>query len=461
MPNIEKLLFKTGTSSSEISTDGKVIRKTIFFNNDLEENALKNGLKILLKYDPKSVLAPLEIIDSPKKDFKSLRRKLTYIQEIKRPWLYPQWITGQMLYDLANNILKQQEILVKNGLCLVDCRPENYWLASKPYSLVDLGSIKPLTSQNIESFRSDFSQYIFNPLLLEKYMNIPVSASFKGELYKFNILPMRLINSWFSKTISIQSIRDYINNFISQKVLNSSPEFIEFLYSSHTKKHSTPSKKLLKRISLIQSQLLKKVKPNLNHNSEWINYQNFHDDSYLKNKNKAINLFLSKINQSRKIVDLGSNLTTINNTRIDIRIDKDISVCRELYRESSENDITLLLDIAEALTQKNHMDFMGLNCNGYADAAIIMGLIHHIVIDSGLNVDALYYSLSLLFNDILLEFPLKNDPMVKTLMKKKNEFIDWSWEDLHYKTCKNWFNIIHKETLSETRFAIHLEKKND
>ena len=125
-----------------------------------------------------------------------------------------------MLYDLANNILKQQEILVKNGLCLVDCRPENYWLASKPYSLVDLGSIKPLTSQNIESFRSDFSQYIFNPLLLEKYMNIPVSASFKGELYKFNILPMRLINSWFSKTISIQSIRNYINNFISQKVLN-------------------------------------------------------------------------------------------------------------------------------------------------------------------------------------------------------------------------------------------------
>ena len=72
MPNIEKLLFKTGTSSSEISTDGKVIRKTIFFNNDLEENALKNGLKILLKYDPKSVLAPLEIIDSPKIDFKAL-----------------------------------------------------------------------------------------------------------------------------------------------------------------------------------------------------------------------------------------------------------------------------------------------------------------------------------------------------------------------------------------------------
>ena len=80
---------------------------------------------------------------------------------------------------------------------------------------------------------------------------------------------------------------------------------------------------------------------------------------------------------------------------------------------------------------------------------------------NGINVDALYYSLSLLFKDILLEFPLKNDPMVKTLMKKKNEFIDWSWEDLHYKTCKNWFNIIHKETLSETRFAIHLEKKND
>ena len=165
------------------------------------------------------------------------------------------------------------------------------------------------------------------------------------------------------------------------------------------------------------------------------------------------------MNPSREIVDLGSNLTTINNPRIRIRIDKDIGVCRKLYSESPEGQITLLLDIAEALTQRNNMDFIGLNCNGYADTAIIMGLIHHIVIDSGLNIEALYYSLSLLYKDILLEFPLKNDPMVKILMRKKNEFIDWSWDDLHSKTCSNWFNIIHRETLSETRFAIHLEKK--
>tara|TARA_Y100001968_G_scaffold333942_1_gene401529 strand:+ start:8420 stop:9802 length:1383 start_codon:yes stop_codon:yes gene_type:complete len=459
MKSSEKPMFKLGTSSSEISTNEKFIEKKIIFNNNVDKSAFKKGLKVLLNSYNKSILAPIEIIDNETKQ-NTLKPSLIYIQEIKKPWIYPEWITGKMLYDLGGIILKQQEILITNGFCLVDCRPENYWLAPNPPKLVDLGGIKPLTEQNIESFKSDFNVYIFNPLLIEKELNIPVSAYYKGGLQKNAISATKLLSSWFSFRILKHSFINYFNTKISQEILNSSPEFIDYLNRSFSKRDESPSIKFRKNILSLQKKLIQKVKPSFANKSEWIDYQYFHDEEYTNNKYKSINLFISKIDPSRNIVDLGANLTTIKNNRINIRIDKDIEVCRKLQAESKDGQITLLIDIAEALTQKDKLDFMSLNCKGFADTAIMMGLIHHIVIDSGLNLKALYYSLSLLYKDILLEFPKDKDPMVSILMKKKNEFLDWSWEGSHSEACKKWFNIINNDTLSDTRFAVHLQNKN-
>ena len=73
---------------------------------------------------------------------------LTYNQKKLHPWIKADWITGQQLYQVGETILKQQSLLFNEDLCLIDARPENYWLAKTKGVLVDLGSIKPLNRQS-------------------------------------------------------------------------------------------------------------------------------------------------------------------------------------------------------------------------------------------------------------------------------------------------------------------------
>jgi len=106
-------------------------------------------------------------------------------------------------------------------------------------------------------------------------------------------------------------------------------------------------------------------------------------------------------------------------------------------------------------------DFQGLNCFGIADIAIINGLIHHLIIDFGIDVEEFYKTLSKLYCEILLEFPTKNDPMVKLLINKKNEYVKWDWQGYHEINCLRYFNIGKTIPLSKTRFMVHLSNKNE
>ena len=100
-----------------------------------------------------------------------------------------------------------------------------------------------------------------------------------------------------------------------------------------------------------------------------------------------------------------------------------------------------------------------LNLNGHIDYAIVMSLLHHIIIDSGLNAKAFYDALSKLYKKVLLEFITDKDPMIKFLIKKKGEVINWSWSQ-HSKIAKDYFNISDSYYLSETRFVVLLTRKD-
>ena len=129
---------------------------------------------------------------------------------------------------------------------------------------------------------------------------------------------------------------------------------------------------------------------------------------------------------------------------------------RQLHED---NKIILQLDIAEYLCTFNHEKDNPLNCGGSAKAAIMTGIIHHLTIDYGLSIDLFYRNLSYLYDYILLEFPSKNDPMVKLLMRKKNEIIEWNWEQKHFSICNKFFNIEERISLSDTRKIFELQNK--
>ena len=154
-------------------------------------------------------------------------------------------------------------------------------------------------------------------------------------------------------------------------------------------------------------------------------------------------------------------MTTLEFDEIFSMIDNDLLITRELRRRCGDEKIVLNINIAEALCNTNQDDFKILNCQGDARTAVMTGILHHLIIDYGLSIDLFYRNISILYDSILLEFPEKEDPMVKLLIRKKNENILWDWESIHLPICEKFFEIIFKEKISDTRSLISLKKKDN
>ena len=136
-----------------------------------------------------------------------------------------------------------------------------------------------------------------------------------------------------------------------------------------------------------------------------------------------------------------------------------MSVCRAMRQTSDEDQVILQLNVAQYLCNIKDVDNNPLNCLGICKTAIFTGIIHHLIIDYGLAIDDFYRNTSLLFDNILLEYPSVDDPMVKLLINKKNEKIQWDWETNHQELCNKYFRIIKKTDLSRTRVLIELQKR--
>ena len=213
---------------------------------------------------------------------------------------------------------------------------------------------------------------------------------------------------------------------------------------------------LLKKGLSTQIKLLNHLRPNKINKSNWDSYDSFHEDVYTKNKLQAIINFVNKYENQFNIVDLGSNLTTKDIRGIYLRVDNDMSVCRQMRQFFDSEKIILQLNIAECLCYKDTKENQALNLFGEVKAAIMTSIIHHLLIDYGLPLEVFYRNLSNLYSKVLLEFPTKDDPMVKLLMRKKNENIIWDWDKVHKLKCMEFFNVESQFKLSETRFMVEL-----
>ena len=456
---IPKKINKLGSSSSNINYFDGFYIKNYNLNNSSELDAIIKGIDIIADKFPETIAYPISIDKENLVDNKR-SLSLTYKQKELKPWIRPEWITGEQLYQVGLTIIKQQFVLFKKGLCLVDARPENYWLAKSYGILVDLGSIKPLTRINLLSFEADFQNHFINPLVLEAELNIPVSQYFKGNIQTSNINLWGINRNLRSISFLKDSLKNTFINYVSNLISSSSPEFIEFLNidSDSQKDIYLDIKKSIKIINRLE-QKFKKLKPNIKIQSNWNNYEKFHDNSYNLKKINEIKKFVDHKSSLSKVVDLGSNLTTKSINNINIRIDNDLLTSREMRQIYNADQIILQIDIADCLCYFKNKNENPLNCGGQAKVAIITGLIHHLVIDYGLAIENFYKNIADLFDHILLEFPSANDPMVKLLIRKKNENIFWDWEKQHLPLCNKFFYIEQKIKLSPTRDLYQLTNR--
>ena len=214
----------------------------------------------------------------------------------------------------------------------------------------------------------------------------------------------------------------------------------------------------MNKLNLLKSLLLIS-KPLPAGKTTWSEYSSFHLKDYSQKKSDKIEEFISLTPPNSSIVDLGSNIGSSQSKKIKAFIDRDVDVCNYLRQSVENSQIVLCADIAQELlnTIKNNGSEI-LNISGEIENAIVMSLLHHIIIDSGLNSEAFYKALSILYKKVLLEFITDEDPMIKFLIKKKGELINWTW-DSHSKIASTYFELTEPVYLSSTRFVVTLNKK--
>ena len=447
---------KLGTSSSKVNKLKGIFTKKHLLNSVSELNAIIRGIEILAEKLPETIEYPISI--KKENNSKNNSFSITYKQRELKPWIKAEWITGEQLFQVGLTIIKQQAVLFEKGLCLIDARPENYWLAKSHGVLIDLGSIKPLTKKNLLSYETDFKNNFTNPLILEAELNLPVSQYFKGKINSTNINLWGINRNLVSISFMKDALKNNFINFISNLISSSSPEFIEFLnLESDSQKEVNISIKKSRGIVKKMKKKFNLLKPKIKNQSNWNNYENFHDKEYNSKKLREIKKFVDINKSFSKIVDLGSNLTTKSIEHIDIRIDNDLLTSRKMRQIYNTDKIILQIDIADCICYSEDKKFNPLNCGGEAKVAVITGLIHHLIIDYGLSIDAFYEKIAYLYRYVLLEFPSPDDPMVQLLIRKKNETINWDWNKMHLPLIKKFFQVQKKTNLSPTRDIFQLK----
>ena len=247
--------YKLGTSSSKIYIDKNKVTKKVILNSNDDIYSIQKGIELINNYNPNSVCNPTNIEFKTRKIEAEEFIECKYQQIIQRPWISHEWISSIQLFQLAKLILQQEEILLKNNLTFVDARASNYFLGSN-LKLVDLCSFKNLNKHTYYSFETDFANNFLTPLLLEKKLGISIGNYFKGYLDSIGINTLNLNNFLLNPKYFLFNFKRFLNQFISNKISQSSSEFVDFLLDEDT---NLPNIKSSKALQKIKSRLIKNI----------------------------------------------------------------------------------------------------------------------------------------------------------------------------------------------------------
>ena len=241
--------------------------------------------------------------------------------------------------------------------------------------------------------------------------------------------------------------------FLDHFFANSNPTLIKLFLSFHNFDSSfsiTSNKRYiysqLSQLSRLVSYIEKKL---LSKSSSWSSYDDFHDINYRSKKLDLADAFISASPKTQPIIDLGSNntLSSTHASRLIIPFDLDIVVTNRL---SKTNPIVICNDLVEALLSSSDSSVSLLTVNHTVTFALFLGIFHHLVITYSLPADYVFFRLSQLYSELLIEIPDPSDPLVEFLSRSREDF-KYQSVDHYISLLQKYFMILRKVELSNHR----------
>jgi SAM-dependent methyltransferase len=339
---------------------------------------------------------------------------------------YPyEWSFG-MLKDAA---LLQLDLLLAaldEDMILKDSSAFNFqWIGSSPV-FIDIPSFIRLTPGEPWIGYKQFCQMYLYPLMLQVYRGIPFQQLFRGSIDGFE-------PEHFSR---LMSFRDMFRPGVFPHVYLQAKAQMKFADTEKDIRKSLQtvgfSKELIKNNVLNLCKLIYRLlwKPS---RSQWSHYAGEH--SYTDTEHEIKKSFVRDVVSSRpwKLVwDIGCNTGIFSriaaqNSEYVVAMDADHLAIEYLYQDlKKERNNKILPLIGNIADPSPNMGWRGLERKtlqerGKPDLTLCLALIHHIVITANIPLKEFIDWLASLGTSLVIEFVTKEDPMVKKLLKNKED----------------------------------------
>jgi hypothetical protein len=378
---------------------------------------------------------------------------------------YPYEWTFSMLKDAA---LLQLDLLLaalEHDMVLKDSTPYNVQFKGARPTFVDVGSFERIREGEPWVGYRQFCMLYLYPLLLQSVKDVPFHPWLRGSIDGIRPSEMR----------PLMNFRDRFRKGVFTNVILHAK--LEQRYAGKPQQVKDEVKRVFKKeLFLANVRKMRKLVQRLEWNPPegvWTAYgeRNSYTDDDARRKDD----FVRQVATSRDwnlVWDIGANngrysRIAAEGAKTVVAVDADQGPVELLYRdlrdEASERILPLTMNLADPSPGLGWrgLERRSMPDRGKPDLVLALALVHHVAISANVPIKEFVGWLASLGSALVIEFPTREDPMVKQLLAPKRDGLHPDYElDFFERTLKDAFEVERSERLeSGTRVLYYARPK--
>ncbi|WP_397568482.1 methyltransferase [Schlesneria sp. T3-172] len=332
---------------------------------------------------------------------------------------------------------------VNSGLTLKDASPYNIQFHGSQAMLIDIGSFTRLHPGEPWLAYRQFCELILFPLLLQSYRGVDFQPLLRSQLE--GISAAQFLQWMRGRDLFRPGVfsHGWLHALLERNAQATSTSTVRDLQSSGF--DSKLITKLLQKLQKLVSGL--RWVPQ---RTQWTLYDSSlpHVAEDLRSKSEFVHAICQQ--QQRTLVwDLGCNDGRYSKIAAEfastvVAMDHDHACVENLFRSLDARQTTVLplrVDLANPSPSQGWRgrERTRLEDRGRPDLLLCLGLIHHLVIAANVPLPDVVDWLASFQAELVLEFPSKQDAMVRALLRnKRDQYTDYSVECLEAELCRHF-----------------------
>lgn len=378
---------------------------------------------------------------------------------------YPyEWSFG-MLKDAALLQLELLDGALEADMILKDASAFNVqWRGASPV-FIDTPSFQRLSPGEPWSGYRQFCQMFLYPLFLQAYKDVAFQPWLRGSI---DGIPVE-------DCARLMSARDLLRRGVLTHVVLQARMQASYAQTRQDVRRELKSAGFRKELIAANARRLTGLVERLSWRqarSAWSHYAAEHSYTDADHARKAA--FVREVvhERPRRLVwDLGCNTGTFSriaaeNAAYVVAMDADHLAVERLYQSLKAEGVTTILPLVNNLADPSPalgwrlLERKSLPERGRPDLTLVLALIHHIVIGANIPLPEFIAWLSGLGTDLVIEFVTREDPMVQTLLRNKEDQYDDYQLEVFEASLERSFSIVRREPLgSGTRILYHARNR--